>query len=54
MRMDKLNLHKSLDTFLMVFDIFEDESENSTLNFEIKKCRKPNDRLKIKFKYKVE
>ena len=26
-----LNLDKSLDTFLMVLDIFNDESENSTL-----------------------
>ena len=34
----------------MVLDIFDDESENST---EIKKCRNPNDGLKIKFKYKV-
>ena len=49
-----LNLDKSLHTFLMVFYIFDDESENLTLNFEIKKCRNPNDRLKIKFKYKVK
>ena len=26
-----LNLDESLDTFLMVLDIFNDESENSTL-----------------------
>ena len=26
-----MNLDESLDTFLMVLDIFDDESENSTL-----------------------
>ena len=46
-----LNLDESLDTFLMVLDIFNDESEN--LHLEMKTWRNPNDQLQIKFKYKV-
>ena len=41
-----------LTLFLTILDIFDDESVNPTLRNK-KKWQNPNDRLKIKFKYKV-